>query len=189
MFKRIVRLFLAAILLMQLPSARILMAANTDSVSLTVLPSYNLSVDIEMSTYDFGMIDLGMTTWNVSPIIVKNDGNISANYSKKLQSDGWTLETSTSSGLTHNKFRMAAEMQDAAPSAKTDWNLDNSSVSITAENTYSNLRGGENNDTFSVTASTANLWIRLEMPPTVGGADAIRQQSMTFTIEASPAYR
>ena len=76
-------------------------AGSTESLVLIVLPAVNYSVSITSATdgvaYDFGTVDLNMTTLSERPAIVENNGNIIGEWqvSAITESGAWTLGDST----------------------------------------------------------------------------------------------
>ena len=146
----------------------------TDTITLTITPNTNLAVDVTYGlTYAYGAVDLGATTVNTAAITVKNVGNVREYWSKNSNNSvGWSL----AAGIpTQNQCRMIAKVQTAMP-AHSGFDAANSSQIVSGTNSL--LWGGD-----AVEPNIErNMWIRLEVPPTVAGLNARGAQTFTFTV-------
>jgi hypothetical protein len=156
-----------------------LMAANPDSINLLITPTYNLSVNIQDTEYNFSSgsnIDLGDTTVNTAAITVENDGDVRSYWQKECDDDDWTIETSASAILGQNKFRLGAMMQGSQPD-QSDFDLSLDSILVTGAATH--LFGGYHKDP----TDTGSLWLRIEVPNEVAAGGG-SEQTLVFSVTA-----
>ena len=160
-------------------------AVTTDSVTLTVTPVYNLSVNITNSSTNFGLLDIGSSkTLNVGNIW--NDGNVSADWEKTASnsSGGWTLDADGYPG--QNNFSLLAIATGAAMTPNLEGAAVSSIIRSVAEgyvtSGYTELVDGIAAASQVYPANrTANLWVSLMMPTdiTLSG-----EQTITLSVRA-----
>jgi hypothetical protein len=164
-------------------------ALTTDSVTLTVTPVYNLSVNIVNSATNFGLLDIGSSkTLNVGTIW--NDGNVSANWEKCATNSsngtlGWTLDPDGYPG--QNNFSLLAIATNSATTPTFEGAEDESIMRTSAQgyvsNSYTDLVDG----VAAVSAiypslRTATLWVSLMMPTDI---TVESEQTITLSIRAA----
>ena len=164
-------------LVMVVGIASLSLAANPDSINLMVTPVSNVSVNIVDGSYNFGIVDLYNGTTVSAEIQVENDGSVQASWEHKAGdattgTSTWDLvygaaETST------DEFRLWAEIAATKPGSFAD------TRKVTTGDTV--LTGGSN----IPLATTKSLWIQLEMPYGVTGADGNAEHTSVYTITAT----
>jgi len=149
---------------------------NPDTITLKVTPISNVSVNIIDTEYNYGAVALNNTTIVSTAIQVKNDGDVQTSWKHNAGNatggtSTWTLVFAGVPAST-DEFRLWAEVADTVPVSfpETD----------TVNDTASPLTGGSN----VAAGTTRNLWIQLEMPLTVTGADGDIEHSCIYTITA-----
>ena len=150
-------------------------AANPDTMTITVTPgNVNYAVTISSpyaSGYNFGTVNLGLTTVSTQAIGVQNTGTLSAFYALSVVDttggNAWTNSTSA----THNTYAMQGLFQANQPLESTFAGGANNIAGspTTGENKY-----GQTSTKTNPSASL-NLWLNLLMPTGVnaGGAHTL----------------
>ena len=163
-------------LVMVVGLASLSFAGTSDSITLTVTPTTNVSVNIVDDTYPFGEVALYNGTEVSTALEVRNDGNANAKWqhNANAQATGtsvaWDLVYAEVKAST-DQFRLWAAVAASEPGfPETD--------KVTTTN--ADLTGGENIAPDPVTGES--LWIKLEMPWAVSDSS---EHTATYTITAS----
>ncbi len=154
-------------------------AATTDTMTVSVSPTVTYGVTISSpyaSGYNFGNVALAATTMSTLAIVLNTTGATGPEYfglSISNTSGGWT---STVGSPAQDQFRMSAKIAASQPLASnTTHYLSAGPFAGAAEMLYS--------QTMTPVAGTANVWLKLEMPPTLN-AGTTGAQTMTLTATA-----
>jgi hypothetical protein len=155
-------------------------AATSDTmvVSVTPLPTFAVSITSPSgSGYNFGNVALGATTLSTAAIVLNTGGANSSEYfgvSISNTSGNWTA---TSSAPGTDTFRMGAWVGTNQPAitSVTDY-LSNGPFSGAAAGLF-------NQGSRTAASSTANLWLRLELPTALNTGTSVAQ-TMTLTVVA-----
>ncbi len=149
---------------------------NPDTITLKVTPISNVSVNIIDTEYNYGVVALNNTTIVSTAIQVENDGDVQTSWQHNAGNatggtSTWTLVFAGVPAST-DEFRLWAEVAAIEPGSFPD--TDN------VTDTASDLTGGTN----VAAGEQRNLWIQLEMPLAVTGADGDMEHSCIYTITA-----
>ena len=175
-------------------------ALTTDSVILTVTPSFNLSVNISSQTYDFGLagqVDLG-TTRTLCIGLIENDGNVASKWQKITPSqtgtsgDKWSLLTGDGNnpnditGINTFKLLVISTGETTSPDlTSTDTTNrclmgDHDQICATA-GTYTDLTEGGADSPKHPKSEKRKLWASLMMPTNITTSG---QQTITLSVLA-----
>ena len=164
-------------LVMVVGIASLSLAGNPDSINLMVTPVSNVSVNIVDGSYNFGIVDLYNGTTVSTELQVENDGSVQASWAHKAGdatagASTWDLVYAGTAAST-DEFRLWAEIADTKPGSFPE------TRKVTSGDT--SLTGGSN----IPFATTKKLWIQLEMPYGVTGADGNLEHTSVYTITAT----
>jgi hypothetical protein len=155
-------------------------AATSDTmvVSVTPLPTFAVSITSPSgSGYNFGNVALGATTLSTAAIVLNTAGaNSSAYFGVSISntSGNWTATTSAPGTDT---FRMGAWVGTNQP-------VMGSVTSYLSNGPFSGAAATLFNQAARTAANTtANLWLRLELPTALNTGTAVAQ-TMTLTVVA-----
>ena len=191
--ERVMRRLIAAVFLVGLVSG-IASALVTDSVILTITPSFNLSVNISSETHTFGPnVDLG-TTRTICVGQLENDGNVSSKWQKTTPSQTGTVGTvwslisgnGTDTGKDNFKLLVVATGALVAPDlTSTDTTNrcikgDHSIISAPT-GSYTDLTEGGSASPMHPKSETRKLWVSLLMPTNITTGN---QQTITLSVQA-----
>jgi len=145
-------------------------AEVTQDVTITVTPVTAEAFTITPSTITLGTVDVGVSTGNVSALVIENTGNITLTFTKTVQSitgsaaHDWTMADPAAA----NTFLLHAQAQ-AAAGVWTDDAVEFSTTTVT----YNNLTdaSGVQLSLDSEITTTENLWFMLDMPTSVDYSD------------------
>ena len=146
-------------------------AGQNDTMNLLVTPETNVSVNIYVDSYNFGIVALAATTRNTYGITVENDGGQSATWQDHAADStnagtGWTLGTSAS----ENQFAL----YDAFTAFGTS---QPGAITGAVTDGYGPPDAGTVPPTVASDANKKLLWFKLEMPTTItagrGGENTI----------------
>jgi len=174
-------------------------ALTTDSVLLTITPSFNLSVNISSASYDFGSsVDLG-TTRTICVGQIENDGNVASKWQKATASqtgttgNTWTLLTGNNNnpndltGIDTFKLLIVSTGTGVEPDL-TSTNTSNRCLignhdllSPGIGSNYNDLTEGGAASPIHPKSETRKLWVSLLMPTNIT-TDA--QQTITLSVQA-----
>jgi len=168
--KRLIGLGLAILLVCGLGVVSFAGEATPVDVKITVTPVTAEAFTITPSTITLGTVDVGVSTGNVSALVIENTGNILLTFTKTVQSitgsaaHAWTM----SDPAAANTFLLHAQAQAAAGV----WTNDAVEFSTTTV-TYNNLTdaSGVQLSLDSEVTTTENLWFMLDMPTSVDYSD------------------
>ncbi len=166
--KRLIGLGLAILLVCGL-SVVSFAAEVTQDVTITVTPVTAEAFTITPNSLDLGTVDVGVSTGNVSALVINNTGNITLTFTKTVQSitgdsaHDWTMDDPAAA----NAFLLYAQAQNAAGV----WTNGGVKFSTTTT-TYNDLTADDGTSQLSlVMAATENLWFMLNMPTSVDYSD------------------
>jgi len=143
-------------------------AEVTQDVKITVTPVTAEAFTITPSTITLGTVDVGVSTGNVSALVIENTGNITLKFEKTVQSisgsagHAWTM----ADPATANAFLLHAQAQ-ATAGAWTDDAVEFSTTTLT----YNNLTNASAVQLSLDKDATENLWFMLDMPTSVDYSD------------------
>jgi hypothetical protein len=152
------------------------LAGNPDTINLKVTPVVNVSVNIVDGSYNFGIVDLYNGTTESTALDVKNDGNVQASWEHKASdatggTSTWNLVYAGAAAST-DEFRLWAKIEATKPTFTEGEKVTDSDTG---------LGGGAN----VPIDTTKKLWIKLEMPYGVTGADGNAEHTSVYTITAT----
>ena len=160
--------------------ASLSLAGTSDSINLLVTPVTEVSVSIIQDSYNYTSVDLyNGTTVNTAAITVKNDGNVQASWQHSAGDataapSTWDLVFAGTEAST-DQFRLWAEVAASQPGTFPD------DAAHRVTDTDTTLEGGGN----VPIDETRNLWIKLEMPWAVTGAEGNAEHTCVYTITAT----
>lgn len=186
------RLLMAGLAVMM--AVGLVLAADNADVTVLVTPNVAANISISPASYDFGTLDLSVSSnsasGSVCPVI-QNDGTVGVSLEKTVtDDDAWTLSTAagykqfvlwamTSADTTEGNRPAVADYLDGA-----SYDLSVSSFSTTLSN-YTLLTDDSQTQELLDPSGQANdsaaLWFRLDMPSSV---DSGTQRSFTVNIRA-----
>jgi len=175
--KRLIGLGLAILLVCGL-SVVSFAAEATQNVTITVAPDVSAAFTITPNSFDLGIVDVDVSTGNVSGLDILNTGNITLAFTKTVASitGGWAL------GAPDKDTCRLKALADAE--ALTPWG---SGITmgefITPLGTYNELT--ENTGVTQLTldkGATQKLWFMLDMPTKFGSGSS---QTITVTIKGT----
>jgi hypothetical protein len=165
--KRLIGLGLAILLVCGLGVVSFAAEVNQD-VKITVTPVTAEAFTITPSTVTLGTVDVGVSTGNVSALVIENTGNITLTFTKTVQSitgsagHDWTMADPAAA----NAFLLHAQAQTSA-GAWTDDSVEFSTTTVT----YNNLTDASAVQLSLDKDATENLWFMLDMPTSVDYSD------------------
>jgi hypothetical protein len=151
----------------------------TQDVTITVAPVTAEAFTITPGTINLGTVDVGVSTGNVSALVIENTGNITLTFTKTVQSisgssgHAWTM----ADPATANAFLLHAQAQ-ASAGVWTDDAVEFSTTTIT----YNNLTNASAVQLSLDKDATENLWFMLDMPTSVDYSDT---QTITARIKGT----
>ena len=187
--KRIIGLGLAILLVTGVGS--VAFAATTDTVDILVTPVVTASLVISPDTYDFGNMDVSVSSNSATALTLTNDGNIDIKVQKKISDedygpgDGYWVADSTNTTKDHYVLYCGT----AAARVDVGNFADGTLLGAEAAETYLTGSGSPTNtvdDGVVVPATTGNtvdLWFKLTMPTSVTNGNA-RTMRLTFTASS-----
>lgn len=153
-------------------------AEVTQDVTITVAPVTAEAFTITPSTITLGNVNVGVSTGNVSALVIENTGNITLKFEKTVQSIvgdptyAWTM----ADPVAKDAFLLKAQAQSAAGV----WTNAGVKFSTTTA-TYNDLTAENGTTQLSLDKdATENLWFMLDMPTEVGHPDS---QTITARIK------
>ena len=155
-------------------------AASTDTIVLSVSPG-NVAYGVKISSpyasgYNFGPVNLGVTTVSTLAIVVQNTGNISEYFGMGVSNtspDNWAA---VGVAPSTDQFRLMGYFQTNQPGSGSFGDAIPSTVSGAVGGLYNQTTVGR-----TMPNNTQNLWLRLEMPPYLNSGTGGGQQ-MTLSI-------
>ena len=174
--KRLIGLGLAILLVCGLSAVSF--ADVTRDVTITVTPVVGEAFTIVPNTIDLGSVELGVSTGNVSGLVITTTGTVTLAYEKEVTSiTGWTVGT-----LAKNVCMLKAAAQNDAPTT-TQWDtVSQLEFQTTGYNVLTSTVPAQlilDQDAYT------NLWFMLDMPPSVDGTGA-GDQTIAVTIKGIP---
>ena len=159
-------------------------AASTDTMTLAVTPgnvTYGVSISSPYpSGYNFAQVNLGATTASTVAILVTATGATVSEYfglAVSNTSGNWTASASAPSTDT---FRMMGWFNTTPVSTNTFITTDAFTNTVPAA-----AAGKYNQSSKTAPGTSANLWLRLDMPTALNlGTSAA--QTMTLTVTGQP---
>ena len=171
----------AGLLVLGLGVVKEAIAANPDTMTISVTPSVTYAVTItsvNSSGYQYGTVALAASTISTAAIVVTNTGTIWEYFSMAISNtspDAWTPASNGTAAA--NVFGLIGEFSATQPASGSFASGDALTTSIpgTAATLY-----GQSSTKTSVNG-TKNLWLKLNMPTTlsVGSGGA---QTMTLSV-------
>jgi len=178
---------LMIVMLMMVCLGGVVLAGTTDTVDITVTPVVTASLAISPDTYNFGSLDVNVSSNSATALTLTNDGNIDIKVKKKISDEdaggdgNWVADSSTG---TKDHYVLYCGTATARPglsdfAAGTLLGAENAETYLTGSGATSNGEG----DGVVVPATTGNtvdLWFKLSMPTSVTNGDE-RTMRLTFT--------
>lgn len=166
--------------------------ADSGTLTLAVIPIYNLSVNISSAANNFGVnIPLGSSR-TICVGNIGNDGNIISKWQKRTaavtQSAGtaWTLKTSGNPGT--DEFRLLAVSTGMAVvpdycggGTANDSCIEGAHDTIGVTDSFTDLTEGGNAGPTMYPGETRKLWTSIMMPPVISSGN---EQTITLSIRA-----
>ena len=174
--KRLIGLGLAILLVCGL-SVVSFAAEVTQDVTITVTPVTAEAFTIVPNTLPLGTVGVGVSTGNVSALVITNTGNITLKFEKTVQTivgdsgHAWTMTDPAAA----NTFLLHAQAQATAGA----WTDDAVEFSTTLT-TYNILTDASAVQLSLDKDATQNLWFMLDMPTSVSYSDP---QTITARIK------
>ena len=162
-----------------------LRAATTDDVDIHVSISASKSLSVNTTFFDFGALDVRISSVSNGAIIVTNDSTALIETYTLMATDAisdsggtdWTLASSTGP----DQVVLEAQFSDARPSdSNPNWSQDSVSNGTTTctDNIFGNGTASESGQEV-MPAATRNLWFRIRTPSSVTNGGP---HTMTVTI-------
>ena len=153
----------------------------TQNVTITVAPITAEAFTIDPNTLPLGTVGVGVSTGNVSALVIDNTGDITLTFQKTVWSitgdptpgNAWTMADPAAAG----SFLLHAQAQAAAGV----WSADEVEFSLTLQ-TYNDLTNATATQLSLDKDATENLWFMLDMPTSISWADS---QSIVVTIKGT----
>ena len=154
-------------------------ATDTNDIDLYVTPVVETSLTVSPTYYDFGDVDVGVSTGSVSALVLTNDGDIEITIKKEITSDdGWYITRSSSAEDGFDLWAMvsvdqpnhAAFENTFASFSKTGLGVEN--ILPDTSGTQISMSKGETN----------NMWFRMDMPYAVTES---REQKIEIQLTAT----
>ena len=164
--KRLIGLGLAILLVCGL-SVVSFAGETTRDVTITVAPVVEEAFTIVPNTIDLGTVDVGVSTGNVTALVITSTGTVTLTFEKTVWSitatNPWTLGTPAK-----DVFMLKAQAQNAAGV----WTNEGVKFSTTTT-TYNDLTAENGTSQLSLDKDVPeNLWFMLDMPTSVGHGDS-----------------
>ena len=186
--KRIIGLGLVILLVTGVGS--VVFAATTDTVDILVTPVVTASLVISPDTYDFGNMDVSVSSNSATALTLTNDGNIDIKVQKKISDedvggDGyWVADTA-------NTTKDHYVLYCGTAAARVDVGNFAAGTLLGAETAETYLTGsGSPTNTVddgvvvpATTGNTVDLWFKLTMPTSVTNGTE-RTMRLTFTASS-----
>ncbi len=145
------------------------MAQSTDSanVNLLVTPVVVVQLSVSPTYYDFGDVDVGVSTCSVTALTMSNDGTVGLTVDKAVWSDDeWRIDYSST---TQDGFGLWAMTNDSQPgqadfTTGNNHDFNNIEGDPGLDDLMDNVGGNESMNP----SDTENLWFRLDMPASTG---------------------
>lgn len=183
--KRLIGLGLAILLVTGVGS--VAFAATTDTVDILVTPVITASLVISPDTYDFGNMDVNVSSNSATGLTLTNDGNIDIKVQKEISDEdvagdgNWIADTTTG---TQDHYVLYC----GTAAARVDLNDFAAGTELGAEANTTYLTGSGSAGSAeadgvvvpAITGNTVDLWFKLSMPTSVTNGDA-RTMRLTFT--------
>jgi hypothetical protein len=149
-------------------------AANPDTMTITVTPGgVNYAVTISspfVTGYNFGTVNVGVTTVSTAAISVQNSGNISEYFSLAVvDATGGGLAWTNAAAPANVTYTMQGLFQSAQPLSANFAGAGNN-IPAAIPGTAANKFG--QGTTQTLPAASANLWLQLQMPTGVADTGA-----------------
>ena len=172
--------------LLGMAGGNLMAATSTDSanINLLVTPVYTVDLNVNPTYYNFGNVNVQVTTCSVAALTLSNNGTIGFKVDKAVWDDGVDWEI-TKSSTEQNGFDLWAMVQAAAP-GKTDY--DNATnykfTKVVGESGFTNLidKDASATQVNMDPTFTENLWFRLDMPKYV---ENVNQQTIKIRLRAT----
>ncbi len=153
----------------------------TQDVTITVAPITNEAFTIAPNSFDLGTVGVGVSTGNVSALVITNTGSITLTFQKTVWSvtgsptpaNAWTMADPAAAGT----FLLHAQAQGTVGV----WSADEVEFSLTLQ-TYNDLTDATASQLSLDKAATQNLWFMLDMPASISWSDS---QSIVVTIKGT----
>ena len=168
-------------------------AITTDSVILTILPLFNLSINISSTTNTFGSVNIKSSV-SICVGQLTNDGNVTSGWQKMTPNrtsasaaGSWSLITSGSTGA--DTFRLLAVSTGTGVSPTFSGTPANSVILgdsgglLGVTNAFTELtEGGGAVSPVHNTGETKSLWVSIMLPLNVTSA---MEQTITLSVRAA----
>ncbi len=171
--KRLIGLGLAILLVCGL-SVVSFAGETTRDVTITVAPVVEEAFTIVPNSIALGTVDVGVSTGNVSALVITSTGTITLTFTKTVASiTSWTL-----GDPAKDVFMLKAQAQDTVGA----WANEGVKFSTTTT-TYNDLTAADGTSQLSLDEGVPeNLWFMLDMPTSVGSDTP---QTITVTIKGT----
>ncbi len=159
-------------------------AAATEVVTLSVTPETAASILATADTYNFGTVNLAISTNSYVAIVLSNDGDCGVTVQAEISSDftGWDAQAADPSAAGTDVYSLyvgTAAAEVALEGFNALCNLETLSNKINVCNASDGKGGG----TMLVT-DTYNVWFQLDMPLNTSNS-AAKSCNVTFTATAA----
>jgi hypothetical protein len=172
--KRLIGLGLAILLVCGL-SVVSFAGFTTRDVTITVTPVVEEAFTIVPNTIALGTVDVGVSTGNVTALIITSTGTVTLTFEKTVASiTSWTLGTPDK-----DVFMLKAAAQASVPG---DWDTESALEFDTTPTTYNDLTNDAAGQLSLDKGASENLWFMLDMPTSVGSGTP---QTITVTIKGT----
>ena len=154
-------------------------ATDTNDIDLYVTPVVETSLTVSPTYYDFGDVDVGVSTGSASALVLTNDGDIEITIKKEITSDdGWYITRSSSAEDGFDLWAMVSVDQPNHAAFENTF-ASFSKTGLGAENILPDTGGTQ----ISMSKDeTNNLWFRLDMPYSVSES---REQKIEIQLTAT----
>lgn len=169
-------LVLLGVLVLGMPA--LVLAANTQDVSVVVTPIVAASLTASPTFYSFGNVNLSTQTVATSSITVTNNGTVGINLEKTVWADaGWDITLSTG---VQDGFDLWLMSNASAPGVGT-YTSGNAHNFIKTLQTYNNLTNSSGVQVNLGLSASTGVWFRLDTPTNVGSGS---QQTIIVRLKA-----
>ena len=157
--------------------------ASTDSadINLLVTPVITVTLNVSPTYYDFGNVDVQITTCSITALTLSNDGTVGILLEKAVwNDDDWDIEKSST---VQDGFDMWAMTKETQPGQSEYTDPNDKFVKLLLDAGYNELYNrtdGQQEDLDS--EETKDLWFRLDMPKYVTNTD---QKTIQVRIKAT----
>ena len=159
-----------------------MMAASTDSVNINLLVTPVVVTDLSVAPtfYDFGSVDVDISTSSLTALVLSNDGSVGVTIDKSVWADDdWDITAGTS---TQDGFNLWAMVASGVPGL-VGYETAISSFNESALAAYNALTEGSGTAVSMNPSDTDNLWFRLDMPVSVANTN---QKTIQVRLRANP---